>query len=137
MKTDIDKELFELIFNVYKMMKKNYSLFKENNLSMVQLHGLIYIFENPRCTLKELAEKFSISNPSANDLVNRLVNSNLVKREEDKQDRRLVHLSLTNKGKKVLDGILKRKKQCFSSLIEKLSREEKKQLLLILRKITN
>lgn len=135
MKNNIDKQLFEMIFNVYKSMKKNYSLITKNNLSMVQLHGLIYIFENPSCSLKELAEKFSISTPSANDLVNRLVKSNLIKREEDKKDRRLVRLILTVKGKNVLEKILKSKKKCFSFLIERLSFSEKKQLLSILKKI--
>lgn len=135
MKKDINKELFETIFNVYKMMKKNYSLFKETNLSMVQFHGLAYVFENPGCSLKELAERFSITNPSANDLVEKLVNLKLVKREDDKKDRRLIHLNLTNKGKKIMNKILKEKNNCFSMLIKKLSLEEKKQLLTILKKI--
>lgn len=135
MNNTIDKKLFEMIFNVYKIMKKNYSLLNDNDLSMVQLHGLMYVFEHPQCSLKELAKKFSISTPSANDLVNRLVNLNLIKREEDKKDRRLIRLSLTDKGKRVLNKILKTKKQCFSFLIKKISFEEKKQLLSILKKI--
>lgn len=135
MKKDINKELFEMIFNVYKMMKKNYSLFKETNLSMVQFHGLAYLFENPGCSLKELAERFSITNPSANDLVEKLVNLKLVKREDDKKDRRIIHLYLTDKGKNLIKKIMKEKNNCFSILIKKLSFEEKKQLLTILKKL--
>ncbi len=135
MKSDIDKKLYELIFDIYKKLKKHYSLLNNDNLSMAQLHGLNYIFNNPNCTLKELAKKISVSTPSANDLVNRLVNFNLIKREEDKKDRRLIRLSLTDKGKRVLNEALKTKKQCFSFLIDKLSNKEKNYLLLILKKI--
>lgn len=135
MKKNLDKDLFEAIFNVYKFMKKNYLLFKENNLSLVQLHGLLYIYENKGCSLKELAEKFSITNPSANDLVEKLVNLKLVKRENDKEDRRLIHIYLTNKGENLVKKIMKEKNNCFSMLIKKLSVEEKKQLLTILKKI--
>ncbi|MCX7955581.1 MAG: MarR family transcriptional regulator [Patescibacteria group bacterium] len=136
-KKNIDKELFETIFNVYKIMKKNYSSFKEIDLSMVQLHGLMHIFENPGCSLKELAERFSITNPSANDLTEKLINLKLIKREEDKKDRRIIHLNLTEKGKKIVNKILKQKNNCFSFLIKKLSSKEKEQLLLILKKIIN
>ena len=135
MKSDIDKKLSELIFDIYKKMKKHCSILSDDNLSRVQLHALNYIFKNPRFSLNELAEKFSVSTPSANDLVNRLVNFNLIKREEDKRDRRLIRLSLTNKGKKVLSKVLKTQKHCFSYLIDKLSNKEKNQLLLILKKI--
>lgn len=135
MENDINKELFEMIINVYKSMKKNFQVLKDINISMVQLHGLIYIYENKNCSLKDLAKKFSITLPSANDLINKLNQLKLINRKEDKQDRRLINLSITKKGEKLIKSILEKNNQCFSSLINKLNMEEKKQLLKILKKI--
>lgn len=135
MENDINKELFEMIINVYKSMKKNFQVLKDINISMVQLHGLIYIYENKNCSLKDLAKKFSITLPSANDLINKLNQLKLINRKEDKQDRRLINLSITKKGEKLIKSILEKNNQCFSSLINKLNMEEKKQLLKIFKKI--
>ncbi len=135
MKKDINRELFETIINVYKLIKKNYQVLKDTNISMIQLHCLIYINKNKNCSLKQIAKNFSVTLPSATDLVNKLILLKLIIRKEDKKDRRLINLSLTKKGKKLIKKILEKNNQCFSSLINKLNIKEKKQLLEILKKI--
>jgi len=131
----IDKKISEMIFNIYRMMKKNFDLDKEINLTMIQLHGLVFIEKNENCQLTDLAKAFSITLPSANNLVERLINLRLIEKKQDKNDQRLIRLSVNERGKNLIKKIAKKQKKCFSTLINKLSYEEKKKLLEILKKI--
>jgi len=40
---------------------------------MIQLHGLIFIKENKKCQLTDVAQDFSITLPTANSLVEKLL----------------------------------------------------------------
>jgi len=46
MKSNINKEISEVIFNIYRKMKKSFQTIKTNDLTMIQLHALIFIKEN-------------------------------------------------------------------------------------------
>ncbi|MGB9883137.1 MAG: MarR family winged helix-turn-helix transcriptional regulator [Microgenomates group bacterium] len=137
MKNNIDKEISEKIFAVYRKMKQGFNSLKKINITMIQLHALIFIKENKNCQLTDLAKSFSITLPTANSLIEKLVNLKLVSRKNDKDDRRIIHLFLTDKGIKTLKKIENERVNCFSSVISKLNNEEKKQLLKILEKITS
>lgn len=137
MKNNLDKEISEKIFGVYRMMRKRFDLIKTNDLTMIQLHALIFIKENKNCQLTSLAKNFSISLPTANNLVEKLINLKLIERKDDKNDRRVIHLSITKKGENLINKLSKEKQNCFSSIISKLTIDEKKQLLKILEKINS
>jgi len=132
---DIDKKISEMIFSIYRKMKKNFQTIKDNNLTMIQLHGLIFIKENKNCQLTDLAKDFSITLPTANSLVEKLVNLNLVSKTHDKNDQRLIKLSITKQAKNLIKKIMQEKERCFANLIDKLNNKEKRQLLVILKKI--
>jgi len=132
---DIDKKISEMIFSIYRKMKKNFQTIKDNNLTMIQLHGLIFIKENKNCQLTDLAKDFSITLPTANSLVEKLVNLNLVSKTHDKNDQRVIKLSITQRAKNLIKKIMQEKERCFANLINKLNNKEKRQLLVILKKI--
>jgi len=135
MRSNINKEIFEMIFNIYRKMKKSFQAMKDNNLTMIQLHGLIFIKENENCQLTDVAQAFSITLPTANSLVEKLVNLKLITKNHDKDDQRLVRLKLTKKGENLIKKMNQQKEKCFSNLINKLENDEKERLLLILKKI--
>ena len=133
--SNIEKRIFEMILNVYRLIKKNFDLYKEINLTMIQLHALFFIKENKNCQLKDLAKYFSITLPTSNILVDRLINLGLIEKKHDDYDQRLVRLSLNKKGINLLNKIIKKQKQCFSNLINKLNQKEKKVLFDLLKKL--
>lgn len=137
MKNNIDKKISEYIFSIYRKMKKNFDLMKKNELTMIQLHALIFIKENKNCQLTDLAKNFSITLPTANSLIEKLINLNLVSRKNDQKDRRIIHLFLTKKGENIINKLIKQRQTCFSSIINKLQEVEKHQLLKILEKINS
>lgn len=137
MKNNIDKKISEHIFSIYRKMKKNFDLMKKNELTMIQLHALIFIKENKNCQLTDLAKNFSITLPTANSLIEKLIKLNLISRKNDQKDRRIIHLFLTKKGENIINKLIKQRQACFSSIINKLQEVKKKQLLKILEKINS
>ncbi|OPZ87614.1 MAG: putative HTH-type transcriptional regulator YusO [bacterium ADurb.Bin429] len=70
-----------------------------------QFEALTFIHRHGGCSAKALSEGLRISIPSSTRLVDRLVRKALVDRRESAEDRRLVDLSLTEKGRKVLKDV--------------------------------
>lgn len=69
-----------------------------------QLHCLLAINENQQITISRLAEEVYLSASTVVGIINRLEDKNLVVRERDNQDRRIVNISVTSKGKKVIQN---------------------------------
>jgi DNA-binding MarR family transcriptional regulator len=84
---------------------------QESGLSMTQMHTLFQLHHCETCGVTEIGEFLGITNAAASQLVDRLVQSNLVTRNEDPTDRRAKQISLTDEGKEfVARGIDSRRK---------------------------
>jgi DNA-binding MarR family transcriptional regulator len=101
---------------------------------MLQVQALVSI-KKGNVSMSEIAHKFNIELPSATSLINKLYEMKLVKRYTDEKDRRLVNLSLTKKGNGMLNGLMKKKLEHAKQMLSYLSKEDKKQLFLIIQKI--
>jgi DNA-binding MarR family transcriptional regulator len=83
-------------------------------LSMRQYQALLTIHGFPgkeEITMGEMAEWLQIKHHSAVGLVDRLESQNLVNRRRDKNDRRVVCIRVTKKGKHVLQKLASMNKQ--------------------------
>ena len=69
-----------------------------DGLSILQIEALWYVKEEKEVLMKDLASHLFIAPPSATSLADDLVKAKLVKRSEDKKDRRTTAISLTPKG---------------------------------------
>lgn len=71
----------------------------EMGLTTAQLRVMFDIRDCPGVTAGELAHKLSVTPPTISGIVDRLVRLDLVRREDDEADRRLVRNYLTERGK--------------------------------------
>jgi len=135
-KQDLNQLIFDKIFNLYRCFKKDFSL-QSNilNLTMIQIHALFFIKHNPKSQLTDLAKTFKITLPTATTLTEKLVKLNLIKRINDKSDRRAIHFYLTKKGAAIFKQIDKKRNNIICGFLNRLNIEEKGQLLKILNKI--
>lgn len=94
--------------------------------------GLLYQLEHcgPR-TMKELSEQMDLTHGATTGLVDRLHRLNLVQRERDETDRRVVNVSVTAEGKLLIDRIEERRYKILRKIIQELSQEERKLMLKI------
>lgn len=75
--------------------------------------------------MSEVSEQFGTTPAAASQLVDKLVQSGLIHRAEDPNDRRAKSLKLTEKGKKlILQGIIERYRW-VEPLMETLTAEER------------
>ncbi|MFH1504127.1 MAG: MarR family transcriptional regulator [Candidatus Omnitrophota bacterium] len=85
--------------------------------------------------MKDIAKDFNISLPAATGIVQRLFNLELVKRVDDKADRRIVRIVVTPKGKKIVNQVSAKRKEFIGSIFSRLSEKERQDYLKILRKL--
>ncbi len=72
-----------------------------------QVHMLDYIDENAGCTQKELASFLRVTPASIAVSVKRMEKNGLIIREEDKIDHRVMHLTISDKGKRNMESLKK------------------------------
>jgi DNA-binding MarR family transcriptional regulator len=89
-------------------------------ITATQYHVLRRIKESGPKTVSELSECMFISRPGISRAVDELANEGLIKRERDEHDRRVVYLSASVAGKRVMEKIFEKNnlfmEEFFSSL---------------------
>lgn len=98
---------------------------KSLGLSMPQFSILIQLHFRGACGMSEVSERFEITPAAASQLVDKLVQSGLIRREEDPHDRRAKFLNLTEKGKELLQRNFEERYRWLDQLAEKLTAEER------------
>lgn len=101
---DIDKEIAALTREFAGLMQADRSRAEYGNLTILNLHLLAFMYfrETPP-TMREIAAAASVSLPSASVMIDRLENESLVTRAHSKTDRRIVQVSLTSKGQRIIE----------------------------------
>ena len=83
----------------------------------------------------DLANKCGVTRATMTGLLDGLERERLIKREADRNDRRMLLIQLTTKGRKVLDGMLPDYYHRIALLMQDLSNNEKHQLVELLGKV--
>ena len=95
---------------------------------MPQFGVLMQLHHKGVCGVSDISERFDISNAAASQLVDKLVQSGFIKREEDPQDRRAKLLNLTDKGKELIQQGIEERYHWVDQLSERLTAEERVQV---------
>jgi DNA-binding MarR family transcriptional regulator len=84
---------------------------------------------HPRVNIGDVADALQIRHHGASLLVDRCVKRGLLERAEDPEDRRRVHVWLTEEGQRVLDSVMDANRQKLGTLQEALFRDSLRQAL--------
>jgi DNA-binding MarR family transcriptional regulator len=127
------QQITGLAFNLHHLMKRKVMEEADfsGDMSMLHLETLCIVSSQQGITMKELASALKISAPSATSLVKRLVDSKLLKRTADPDNRKLVCLQLTASGTKMFTANMAKKQQAIGSVLAVLSKEDQKHMLRI------
>lgn len=136
-RTSINDQILGVFFEVSRGIREEMSIDCQTaQLTVLQLQSLIFIKKSKTVSMTDLAKMFKISLPTATVLSDKLVNLELVQRQESKTDRRIVNISLTEKGKAFLKKAMIIRHQKMNKLLEYLSLEDRKELLRILSNLS-
>ena len=100
-------------------------------LTTSQLMVLLILKETEKAFLPigKLAKKLAVSFPTVSGIVDRLYKGKLVKRKRDSEDRRLVLVQLTNKGKKTVDKLLKAFEEILFKVLKEIPEAERETIV--------
>jgi len=120
---------FSSFFNTMLKMRKILDQTLEDNhgdniSTMLQVQALKTIKDNSPITASELATRLQMSPSAITQMTDRLVKSKLITRSTDKNDRRLILLTLTNQGEQHLALILKKMEQKANKILAPISEKE-------------
>ncbi|KHD86640.1 MarR family winged helix-turn-helix transcriptional regulator [Heyndrickxia ginsengihumi] len=128
------EEYFNLSFNIHKNGK--FLIQNElNELTYDQVNTLRYIYQKQSITSTELAQWLNVNKSAISALLNRLDEKELIKRDRSDQDRRIVHLSLTNKGTQLFEDCYQKINLLVQDLIGSFDEEELCQYMKTFKKI--
>ena len=101
---------------------------KSTGLGMPQFSILMQLHHKGACGVSDISERFDITNAAASQLVDKLVQSSFIKRDEDPSDRRAKLLNLTDKGKKLIQQGIEERYRWVDELAGRLTAEERAQV---------
>jgi DNA-binding MarR family transcriptional regulator len=107
------------------------------DMTIAQLDTMAYLYEHKRAKMSELANNAGVKMPTMTDMVNKLVNTGMVKRERDERDRRTVWVHITKNVEKMVFSHLKQRDEAIAGIMDVLTVDEKKHAAAILKKIVN
>nr|WP_213525048.1 MarR family transcriptional regulator [Paenibacillus sp. J31TS4] len=102
------------------------------NLTAAQFDVLVQIGAKERLTQQELADKLLVTKGNISQLLKKMESLGLVKRDQEWKTK---YLSLTEQGKALFDEVVPEQEQVQAAQFGGLNKEEKKQLLDLLKKL--
>jgi len=99
------------------------------DFSMMELKGLSAFLEiENEYTMSELSNNAHLTLPNMTTIVDGLLKKGIAKRRRDKQDRRIVRVSLTEKGKKMVRDFMSKRATELEKSLGSLSEKDIKDL---------
>ena len=96
----------------------------ELSLTIAQLKSLFFIASRGKTNFKKLADALGVTPPNVTGIVDRLVEHGLVSRTENPEDRRIMLLQITTKGRDLLHNLQQNRASHMSNILEQLDQEE-------------
>lgn len=104
-------------------------------ISIPQLSVLGHLSRGGEIPMNELARVLGVSRPAATGLVDRLIAQGLAARRGDPEDRRVVRVNLTAKGRNVLANIWEQKRRVITQVFGQLPAADRAHYLATLQKV--
>ena len=125
------------LVRAYETLKSNlYLIFEKEGLTESQFYALDVLYHLGEMNQKELGKKISRSEGNITMVVNNLLRQKLIKKKQNKNDKRIYLVTLTSEGKKLyekvfpkflrtvlieFEGIKEKEHKCFQKICKRIS----------------
>ncbi len=103
------------------------------DLTMYQIYVLFFLSQHKETHMRALADYLQIEMPTATSIVDKLVALKLIKRQNDKKDRRLVYIILTQIGKDIVGEAIEKRRKKISEMLSLLSETQRNDFSIIMQ----
>ena len=134
-KTDMEA-LVSHVFLMGRMMRDR--LHKDagaGQCSLVEMEALRYIKEAGKPHMREIAKNFHVTPPAATLMIDGLVKAKFLARVFDPKDRRTIRVTLTARGRQLLERGMARKAGAIKKIFGSLTTAERAEFISIIGKI--
>ncbi|MCM8811516.1 MAG: MarR family transcriptional regulator [Candidatus Omnitrophica bacterium] len=119
------------------LMRHESNVLSRGDITLPQFWALECLKRRGSCQMNELAKGLNMTFPAATGLVNRLVKNGLVRRSRSEEDRRAVHVTITPKGRDIIDEVYKQRRKSVRKLFKPLTDSERSQYMDIVNKLVD
>lgn len=106
-----------------------------SEISFQQIVVLHIIIENGPLKMSEIARLLFITTSAATGIVDRMVKSGFLKRALEPEDRRVVNIMLTQKGKRTIITVLKERRKIMIEVFKNFTFQERESYYRMVKKI--
>ncbi|RDW19035.1 MarR family transcriptional regulator [Oceanobacillus arenosus] len=93
------------------------------------------VYSKGKQTIRQISEAVLINTGSITYVIDKLEKNGLVERINCKDDRRVVYIQITDKGKELMDEVFPKHQQVIETLFEDITPEEKQIVIDVLKKV--
>jgi DNA-binding MarR family transcriptional regulator len=124
-KPDLIREVVDLQGQIGRIVGQHAaSIWISSGLTVTQLKSLFLIADKGSTNFKKLAEALQVTPSNVTRIVERLVERGLVSRTENTEDRRMLMLQATDKGRSLLQSIRETSMKHMTGTLDLLSVKE-------------
>src|SRR3954463_12910041 len=105
------------------------------NLSITEFSVLEVLYKKGKQTIHQIGNSILISSGTMTYVIDKLEKRNLLSRHACVEDRRVIHVILTDDGKEMMDKIMPKHQEFVDSMFESLNKEEKELFVKLLKKL--
>jgi DNA-binding MarR family transcriptional regulator len=105
------------------------SYVKSTGLSIPKIGVLMFLYHRGGCGVHDIGERMETTSAAASQLIDRLVHDGLLERSESPDDRRVRKISLTEKGRALVENGIRRRNRWVDDLAAALAEEERAAVL--------
>lgn len=107
------------------------------NLTLPQLEVLHFVHESDSPAMRAVAAHLKVKAPTATALIDDMVLRDMITRLPHETDRRQVRITLTSRGKKLLNESIARRGKVLENLLARLSEEDREDFIRLIRSIVS
>ncbi len=109
---------------------------KDAGISMPQLSTLMHLHHRGACGVTDIGEHLGVTSPAASQMIDRMVQQGLLERAEDTADRRVRQITVTEKGRQLIEKSILARQRWMEDLTTALTAPEQEQAIQALDLLT-
>lgn len=122
---------------MHRSMRRFMHFTRNSGLSMSMIGALFHLNLREKAGVKEMGDHLGVTSAAASQMLERLVQQDLIQRNEDPDDRRVKQIIITKKGCKMLEEGLQARRGWLNELVDSLSETEQEQVSIALSLLIN
>lgn len=126
--------LSQQFVEIMVLLHNNFGRQTQVPLPLNQFGVLCALMDTAGMAITDISRQLNISKQQMTNIIDKLVSAGYVSKEPDPVDRRRLVITISRKGKKLLEEHMEQFRQRFESHAQNLTRDERQELATILRR---